>query len=303
MKTRIAWLGVFIALIFLMGCSDKKDGTPVQTAPNGAETRVKIVTSFYPMYIMALNITKDISGVEVVNMTKPVTGCLHDYLLTPGDMKHLQDAGILIINGAGMESFLDEIIKGRQDLKIIDASAGLELLKQEGDGTVNPHLWVSISGAINQVNNIGRQLAVLDPARADAYLANTSAYIKKLENLKQEMHEKLDNKKNRDIITLHEAFPYFAREFNLNIKAVIQQEPGTEPSAGELAKLINTTKESGVRVIFAEPQYSNESAETIARETGAEVFYLDPAVSGPMEADAYLKIMEANLKVLEEALQ
>ena len=113
----------------------------------------------------------------------------------------------------------------------------------------------------------------------------------------------MDTIKIRDIITLHEAFPYFAQEFNLNIKAVIQHEPGSEPSAGALAKLIDETKESGVKVIFAESQYSSQSAEVLARETGAEIYYLDPAVSGPMEPDAYLKIMENNLKVLEEALK
>ena len=77
-------------------------------------------------------------------MTEPVSGCLHDYQLTPRDMKNLQEAEIMIVNGAGMESFLDEIRDRRKNLKIVDASAGLELLEQT-DGEVNPHLWVSVS--------------------------------------------------------------------------------------------------------------------------------------------------------------
>ncbi|HHT62582.1 MAG: metal ABC transporter substrate-binding protein [Bacillota bacterium] len=305
MKTKITWLLILFTVAAMMGLgcsSDKKAGTPVQSEQVDEQRELKIVTSFYPMYIMALNITKGISGVEVINMTEPVSGCLHDYQLTPRDMKNLQEAEIMIVNGAGMESFLDEIRDRRKNLKIVDASAGLELLEQT-DGEVNPHLWVSVSGAIDQVNNITRQLTRLDPSRASSYLSNAATYVKQLEALKQRMHEKMDTIKIRDIITLHEAFPYFAQEFNLNIKAVIQHEPGSEPSAGALAKLIDETKESGVKVIFAESQYSSQSAEVLARETGAEIYYLDPAVSGPMEPDAYLKIMENNLKVLEEALK
>ncbi|MGI6686601.1 MAG: metal ABC transporter substrate-binding protein [Bacillota bacterium] len=302
MKTRIFCLFIIILALLFTGCSDKNNGTPVQSEQAGSDAQVKIVTSFYPMYIMALNITEGITGVEVVNMTKSMTGCLHDYQLTPGDMKNLQDARIMIVNGAGMESFLDEIIERQVDLKIINASEGLELIK-EADGEVNPHLWVSVTGAINQVNNIGRQLAELDPSRAESYLENTAAYVKKLEALKQRMHERLDQIKNRDIVTLNDAFPYFAQEFKLNIKGIIQQEPDSEPSAGELVKIINEIKESEVKAIFTEPEDSYQSAKTIARETGVKICYLDPAVSGPLDPDAYIKIMEENLKALEEALK
>lgn len=294
---------MIVFAVLFMGCTGKKEGTPVQADPSESGDQIKIVTSFYPMYIMALNITEGVPGVEVINMTKPVTGCLHDYQLTPGDMKRLHEAKIMIVNGAQMESFLDDIIKREQDLKIIEASKGLELLKNKGDGNVNPHLWVSVSGAIKQVENIEQQLADIDPTRASLYQKNAAIYVEKLADLRKEMHEKLDSVKDTDIVTLHESFPYFAQEFNLNIKAVIQREPGSEPSAGELAETITLIKDSQIKALFAEPQYSSGSAETISRETGVKVFHLDPAVSGPMELDAYIKIMEDNLKVLEEALR
>lgn len=303
MFRKIIGVIMLISLVIFVGCNAKKDGTPVQSEQLENKDGIKIVTSFYPMYIMALNIAEGVSGVDVINMTKPVTGCLHDYQLTPEDMKNLQDAKIMIINGGGMESFLDDVMQQQKNLKIIDASAGLELITNDTDGEVNPHLWVSVSGAINQVKNMGQQLAEADPSRASFYLINTAAYVKKLEALRERMHEKLDLLENRDIATLHEAFPYFAQEFNLNIGAVIQQEPGTEPSAGELVETINMIKNSGVRAIFAEPQYSPKSAETISRETGVRVYYLDPAVTGPSEPDAYIRIMDENLKVLEEALK
>jgi len=303
MKKKIIGLLIIISAVFFMGCTDKKDGTPVQSQQAENNDQLKIVTSFYPMYIMAKNITEGVTGVEVINMTKSIIGCLHDYQLTPGDIKNLHDAKIMIVNGAHMESFLNDIMERQQNLKIIDASKGLELLTDEIDGHVNPHLWVSVTGAINQVKNIGQQLADLDPTRASSYITNTEVYVNKLEDLKKKMHERLDSLENRDIVTLHEAFPYFAHEFNLNIKAVIQREPGSEPSAGELVETINLIKDSGVTAIFAEPQYSSGSAETISQEAGVRVFYLDPAVTGPLELDAYIQIMEANLKILEEALK
>ena len=107
----------------------------------------------------------------------------------------------------------------------------------------------------------------------------------------------------RDIVTFHEAFPYFAKEFDLRIAAVIEREPGPEPAAAELAQTIDLVRASGVKALFAEPQYPARAAESIARETGARVYTLDPAVTGPMDADAYIHIMDANLRVLEEALK
>lgn len=264
-----------------------------------------VVTSFYPMYVQTINVTKDVKGVKVVNMTKPQTGCLHDYQLTPDDLKTIEKAQAFVVNGAGMEAFLEKVIKQMPKLKIVDASRGITLIKGDGEEGDNPHLWVSISNAIKQVKNIGEQLAKIDPANGPQYRKNANAYIKKLQALKEKMHQGLDGVKNRNIITFHEAFPYFAQEFNLKIVAVIEREPGSEPSAQELAETIATVKKAKVKGLFAEPQYPAKAAETIARETGIKVSTLDPAVTGDAngDPDTYLKTMEKNLKSLQEALQ
>lgn len=298
-KLICSWL---ILGLFLGGCGYYKTGTPSLSHETEIEKPVKIVASFYPMYIMALNITQGIPEVQLVNMTKPDTGCLHDYQLTPGDMKTLESAQILIINGAGMESFLQQIIKQQNNLKIIDASIDLDLI-QESDQGVNPHLWVSISGAMDQVNNIGQQLAEIDPQHSSLYLANTKKYIDKLTELKTRMHQELDQIENKNVITMHGAFPYFAREFNLNVLDVIQKVPGSEPSAGELAGIINEIKYTDVSAIFIDPKDAYQSAKVIADETGIQVFQLDPGTSGPLEPGAYIRIMEKNLEVLVEALK
>ena len=197
---------------------------------------LEILTSFYPVYVSALNVAGDTPGVAVVCLTPPVVGCLHDYQLTPGDMKKIAGADIFVANGAGMETFIGKALEQSPSLKLVDASKGIPLV---GD---NPHVWVSVSGAIRQVKNIADGLAAADPARAGLYQKNAAAYSAKLEALRDEMHAALDGLKNRDIITFHEAFPYFAAEFHLNIAGVIEREPGSGPNAKELAETIEIIK-------------------------------------------------------------
>jgi len=294
---------LLIGSLLFSGCAKKSSPTHDVAPEQTAIKSTTIAASFYPMYIFTLNVAKDIPDVNVINMTKPTTGCLHDYAVTPDDMKNLEEAKFLIINGAGMESFMDKVVQQFPDLKIIDASERIPLIKGEGDLGNNPHLWVSISNAILQVKNIGNQLAALDPDNADKYKANTDAYVKKLEAERDKMHESLDGIKNRDIITFHEAFPYFAKEFNLNIAGVIEREPGSEPSPKELDDTIEKVNQLKIKALFAEPQYPAKAAETIAKETGAKVYTLNPVVTGPMNADAYINIMDSNLETLKEALK
>lgn len=289
-----------IGSILLAGCGAQLGTKDAEKAEGG----FRIVTSFYPMYIDAINITRGVDGVTVTNMTKPQTGCLHDYQLTTEDMKTLEKADAFIVNGAGMENFLDKVIKAQKGLTVIDASRGIPLLEEEGEK--NPHVWLSISRDIEQVKNIAEQLEEADPAHADAYAANAKAYIEKLTSLQAEMHASLDNVPHKEIVTFHEAFPYFAEEFGLKIIGVIEREPGSEPTPEELEQTIAQVKQLPVKVLFTEPQYSPSAAETIARETGAKIYELDPVVTGeatPAAMDAYLDAMRKNMEVLQQALQ
>ena len=288
----------FILLIFFMVCSFVSVGNAASEAKE-----IKIVASFYPMYIMAKNVAKDVPGVSVQNLTPPLTGCLHDYTVTTNDMKKLADAQVFVANGAGMESFLDKIIAQHPNIRIIQLSEGIPLIKGEGNEGDNPHLWVSISNAIIQVKNLGKAMEEFDSLHKELYAKNTADYVAKLETLRQKMHSELAPYKGRSIITFHEAFPYFAQEFDLKIAAVVEREPGSEPSAKELADTIELVKKNGIPALFSEPQYPAAAAGTIAKETGAKVYVLDPAVTGPDDYDAYINIMEDNLKVLKQAFQ
>ena len=169
-------------------------------------------------------------------------------------------------------------------------------------GDANPHIWVSISNCMQQVRTIADGLKEADPEDADAIEENAQEYLAKLSALRGRMHKTLDNLPNRDIITFHEAFPYFAEEFDLHIVKVVNREPDSQPSAKELADTIRLIESTGVKAVFAEPQYSTDAAQIIAQESGAEVYFLDPAVTGENDPDAYLRAMEQNMEVLKEAL-
>lgn len=307
MRTAVIILSLILLLSGCGGTGDRKpaaDGTGKMAGSSGEEG-LHIVTSFFPVYVSVINITHDVSGVTVTNMTEPQTGCLHDYSLRPGDLKLLETADVFVINGAGMEAFLDDVLRQLPDLTVIEASDGIPVITDE-DGEINPHVWVSLTNAAAYVQNIADQLCAADEANAGQYRKNASDYIQKIESLKKEMHSELDDLENRDIITFHEAFPYFAQEFDLNIAAVVEREPGTEPTPKELAGIIDTVKQTGIRALFAEPQYSSKAAEAITAETGAVLYTLDPVVTGesvPESADAYLDTMRRNMETLKQALE
>ena len=291
---KILCLALIVMTFALTGCGSDKD-----------ENTLKIVTSFYPIYLDTLNITRGVQGVEVVNLTPPQTGCLHDYQLTPEDMRTLETADILVINGLGMENFLDKVKEARPDLKIIDASDTPEIVPIMEDGVPNPHVWLSVTYAIAQVKNISSKLCEIDPDRAEKYKRYTLEYVDEMTTLRDEMHLSMTMLPNKDIVTFHEAFPYLAAEFNLNVVATIESEPGTEPSPQELAATIEKINSLSHKVIFTEPQYSPKAAETIARETGAQIFTLDPIVTGEAKPEHlldYIDRMLINTLTLAKAL-
>ena len=302
MKLKFSILSILlVCCLVLAGCGSSAPGQQSAAKKDG---KLHIVTSFYPMYVATINITKGVDGVEVVNMTKPQTGCLHDYQLSTEDMKKLEKADVFVVNGGGMENFLDKVVSQQKNLKIIDASKDIGLIADGNE--MNPHVWVSVTNAIAQVKNIAGELAAADPEHADAYRANALAYVEKLEALKKDMHAELDDLPHKDIVTFHEAFPYFAEEFKLNIISVVEREPGSEPSPKELEDTVAQVRKLPVKVLFTEPQYSPGAAETIARETGAKIYSLDPVVTGEANEsamDAYINAMRKNADVLKEALQ
>lgn len=294
---------LFVALLLFL--------SPVMAC---AET---VVTSFYPIYLFALNLLSGIDGVEVANMAEPGTGCLHDYQLQTGDMKLLARADAFLINGAGMEGYLSGVFDAFPALPVVDASAGVNLLEDcaahdhdhdDHDGhehAFNAHIWLDAGNAMQMVSNLADGLMKALPAHAEAIAANRDDYIARLTALDAELEAALAAVPHKDIITFHEAFPYFAEAYGLHVAAVINREPDDALSPRQLAELCKMVLNLGAPPLFTEPQYEDMAAQTIVRETGAALYSLDPIVTGPatdVPLTLYEDVMRQNLAVLLEAL-
>jgi zinc transport system substrate-binding protein len=273
-----------------------------------------VVTSFYPVWIMTLNLTRGLEDhVTVRNLAAPSVGCLHDYQLQTSDMKVLSGADAFVVNGAGMEAFLPEIARALPHLPVIEASEGIDLL-ENGDAVeileseeeeVNSHLWLDPVRAVRMAENIAAGLVRLMPEEESVISANLQDYRSRLETLDQQLREGLEDLPRRDIVTFHEAFPYFAAAYGLHVVAVVNREPGEVLTPAQMSVLVREIIRLGNPPLFVEPQYTDLSAQTLSRETGSSVWSLDPIVTGPEEDvpfDYYETVMLRNMDTLIEAL-
>ncbi len=297
MKKIVSIISALLVCIFASGCQ------------KNLAKQTRYVASCYPVYIIALNLIDGIEGTEVIHMSENHQGCLHDFQIQSEDLKNIEKSSAFIINGAGMENFLKKVTDEIPKIKIIDSSKDIKLLENNchhhhhsHEHEYNPHIWMSIDNYIKQTENIAEGLIESDPGNEEKYKQNCEEYILKLKNLKNDITLKLKDVRGKSIITFHEAFPYFANEFGLNIPDVINHDPENEPSAKQISKTINIMKENNINSLFIEPQYKSTAAETISKETGAKIYTLDPAVTGENSKDAYIEIMTKNAETLKEAL-
>ncbi len=282
--------------------------------PARAEEK-NIVASFYPVYILAANVLDGVEGVHLTTMTAPSTGCLHDYQLLTGDMRTLAGASALLINGAGMESFLPEVQKQLPALPIVDCSQGIELIAEEAHGhesesehaghahgEYNAHIWLDPKNAVQMVENLVSALTGLLPEQADKIRRNGESYIARLTALDAELAAAIAPLPRKTIVTFHEAFPYFARAYGLEIAAAVALEPEEPISPRRLAQVVEAVGQAGNPPLFTEPQYDSAALDAVRAETGAPVFELDPMVTGPDTLTAYEDTMRRNLETLRLAL-
>ena len=275
---------------------------------------VTVMASFYPVYVLAENVLEGVEGVTLLSMTPPTTGCLHDYQLLTSDMRALSNARALLVNGAGMESFLPDVEKQFPELLIVDCSQGVELLADEDDGEqagfhhesdhgeYNAHIWLDPMNAVQMVENMRAALTELLPAQADKINENAAAYAARLTALNEELAAAIGKLPHKQIVTFHEAFPYFARAYGLEVVAVVALEPDEPVSPRMLAQVVDKVKAAGNPPLFSEPQYENAALRAVAQETGTPVYELDPLVTGDGSLTAYEDVMRQNLSVLQEAL-
>lgn len=301
MKKYVAALLLIICLLCFSGCGA------------GAE-EVTVIATFYPVYVLAENVLAGVEGVRLISMTPPSTGCLHDYQLLTSDMKALAQAQALLVNGAGMESFLPDLEGQFPGLTIVDCSQGVTLMEEEEENGVshtgheheeefNAHIWLDPMNAVQMVRNLEAGLSALLPNSAEKIHENAARYVETLTALDGQIRQAIEALPHKQIVTFHEAFPYFARAYGLEVVAVVALEPDEPVSPRMLKQLIQQVKDAGNPPLFSEPQYENTALKTIAAETGAPVYELDPLVTGDGALDAYQVVMLKNLAVLQEALQ
>lgn len=266
---------------------------------NNHDKKLHIVTSFYPVYVTVLNITDGCSDIEVSNLTDTNTGCLHDYALTTSDLKKLSTCDALVINGAGMEPFMDKIRSNTPNLKVVDTSAGVQVIDN------NPHIWLDFNNMYRQIDTITAELSILNPDNATKFSENATAYKEKLTELEEKMKENLSAFAGEKIVTFHEAFSYFAKQFNLIVATTIQHDEHSAPTPNEIAQTIELIRNEKIRAIFAEPGNSDNTIKTVSEASGVPIFTLDPIVkpqANVPDKDAYTSAMEQNLKTLKTAL-
>ena len=303
------------ALVLLVASCEKPPASAVSEAgatPSARSGKLKVLTSFLPVQSHATAIAGERASVS--QLLTADTGP-HDFQLTPADVKRLADADLFIVNGAGLESWLEELMakaagsEHRQRPIVVDLSEGLQLTGNPAPfaatGTVeagqNPHPWLDPVLASQQTAIILAALQKADPPNADAYRANAAIYTAELEALDAEFRATLMPLSNKNLVTFHDAFPYLAARYGLICIGCISEFPEKDPPPQQLAALVDAIRRAHVGVLFAETGYAPGLLKEIARQTGARVSELDTMEVGTGHPTAYLDRMRQNLAALEAA--
>ncbi|MDY7019931.1 MAG: zinc ABC transporter substrate-binding protein [Cyanobacteriota bacterium] len=271
----------------------------------------KIVATFLPMYLF----TKAVSGSsQEVSILIPPNVDAHEYQASPGDARKLAQAQVLVKNGLGMETFLSGLVAnaGNAQLKQIDASQGIEPLKEDDDhdhdhdhdhghdhAEGNPHVWLDPVLAHKQVQNIRDGLIAADAANAETYRANAEVYLNKLQQLDQEFKNRLGSVQGCKFIAFHDAYPYLAQRYGIQQMAVVEL-PEDSISPRDIQRVISAVKEYKVQALLSEPGVDDRRLQQISNDVGLPVKTLDPLETGSLDPEYYFTAMRKNLNTLEE---
>ena len=288
---------ILITALLLCGCSSR-------------EEPADIAATTLPVWEFTARLC-DGTPLKVVRLVTEEVSCLHDYSPNVRQVKAAESAGIIVISGAGLEEFLEDLIV---DTKTIDASAGIPLLTPEAhhhdgentehsheghDHQQDPHIWLSPANASVMAENIFRGLEAAYPEHRHIMEENLKALQQELEVLNAYGQTRLQALSCRDLITFHDGFSYLAEAFDLHILQAVEEESGSEASAKELIHLIEEVEHHHLPAVFTEKSGSVSAAGIIARETGCENYVLDMAMAG----DSYFTAMYHNIDTIKEALE
>ncbi len=308
-------IAAMLGIIALLGA-----GITVLTAPRPTErTAVRIVTSFYPVYIAAQNVAGDVDGVEVVNMVDGQFGCLHDYQMSPSDRVTLESADIFVMNGAGAEPFLDAVLAQVAVPSVIDLSRGIPLLESghvhshdgeahdhaHGDAdaaAVNDHLWVSPLRYRQQIETLRDGLIKADPAHAASYIHNAAVYLEQIDAVYARLQKATKPLAQEKTVLFHDSLAYLAEDLELSVAAALNVGEDSGVSAATLSAAEDALDGVPFALFLCDSQYETvgytylqEIPEAIA------VVTVDTCVTGDGRADHWLRAMTALCEAWEAA--
>ncbi|MBR5543363.1 MAG: zinc ABC transporter substrate-binding protein [Oscillospiraceae bacterium] len=287
MKKLVALFLAICAMLSLSSCKEE----------NTSQDKLRIITSFYPVYITTLNIVDGVESVELINMTEPDVGCLHDYIMTAEDIEKAVGAKLFIASGLNMEKFVGKVSLGIPRLELLESGEDIphKIGEEEEE---NPHYWMNIENTIAQTEKIKRTLCRIDPVNADVYEKNAAEYTQKLNEVKLEAQERCASLGKRKIAVMHDSFDYFADEFGLEIIALVPDDDNIIAA--------DKIERAGIDTIFTQQSFAeNASLRTIVKKKGWNIAVLDTLTSGEINEDtkdAYLDAVHKNLDLLESVL-
>ena len=286
---KVSVIGVFLCLLFcLAGCNPADDA--------------QIVATTKPVYQFTSALCQGTS-IEVDLLISENVSCLHDYSLQVSQMRKLESAKLVIINGAGFEDFLADILAEKKT--ILDSSANIELHCPTAHGhedghnhEIDPHIWLSIKNARKMTENIAAGLSVRYPQYQEQIAKNLVKLHVKFDEL-ESLTKEASSLSSKDIITFHDGFSYFAESVGLHILRSIEEESGAEASAQELISIIEDVNQNHIPAIFTEVNGGTSAATIVQNETGARIYALDMCLSDRN----YFEAMKYNILTIKEALE
>jgi ABC-type Zn uptake system ZnuABC Zn-binding protein ZnuA len=295
----VARLALLLLVVAMAACG---------RAPAGSSGSVRVVTTTTVFADMVASVGGDL--VEVTSLV-PKNGDVHTFEPKPADIRAVAQADLLVMNGLGLDNWLEKTIanaseEGTPLVKLGVDLPSVQLLPGEEPGTQNPHLWLNVKYAELYVDRIVAGLQAADHAHSEQYQRQGAAYRDRLEELDRWVRDRVASipEPNRKIVTFHDAFPYYAREYGITIVGVAVQAPGQDPSAGDTAALVEAIRAAGVKAIFSEAQFPAKLVEQLADETGTKVvadLYDDSIGDPPMTT--YEAVMRWDTQQLVDALK
>lgn len=288
MKKKILVLILIFAMV-LTACSNKE---------NNNDDKLNIVTSFFPPYDLVTKIGGE--KVNVKNIT--ATGDAHSFEPSIKDMEDIINSDLLVINGAGFESWIEQVKQSQGDLKILSLSDNLELIQvKDNNGNMinDPHTWLSVENPLIMLKTIYEKLIEIDPTNKDYYTQNYEKYSAEFNNLKEEYDDKLSKYSGKSFVAPHAAFNYLVQKYNLDQVGIEGINSVGEPNAARMKEVVEEMKLNDIKTVFYEYGQSDRIAKSIANEIGGDVKPISTLEVITQEdidnGDDYISLLRMNL--------